>query len=74
MGFSKKSRGALLINDFDSQPHPGKGSLANGIHELIVANMGVLVSRDGCKIMWRCDLLITLTDTINANYYDSKQY
>lgn len=57
------------------QPHPGKGSLANGIHKLIVANIAVLVSRDGCKIMGRCDLLITLTDnTINADYYDSKQY
>lgn len=89
MDFSKNSRGVCLINDFDShfcprqnvsgQPHLGKGSLANGV-VFAMANMGVLIRRDSCKVIRHGDVLTTLTIlsmltmltmlTNNTNYAD----
>ena len=78
LDFLKKSRGAPPINDFDShlspdqnvpsQPHPGKVFLANGVQWLIMANMGLFDSRDGCEVIRHGDLLTALTDIINAKY------
>lgn len=36
------------------QPLLGKGFLASVVQEPVVANMGLLVSRDGCKVMLTC--------------------
>lgn len=70
MDFSKNSRGVCLINDFDSHFCPcqnvsghlllDKGSLANGV-VFVMANMGVLIGRDGCKVIRHGDVLTTLT-------------
>lgn len=69
MEVPNKSGGAL-IDDFDSHLYPsqnvlghlylGKSSLADGIQELVVANTKLIISRDGCKVMWHGDLLTTL--------------
>lgn len=41
----------------------------------VVVNIGLLVRRDGCKVMQHGDLLTTLTDnTISANYANSTNY
>ena len=73
--FLEKPEGALLINSFDSrlcprqnvpgQPHLGEGSQANSVQELVVAQLGLLTSRDGCKAMRHGDLRSTLMDNIN---------
>ena len=56
---SLEAGGSLLINDSDiylcrnvlAQTHVGKAALANGVQKLVMANMGPLVSRDGCRVM-----------------------
>lgn len=56
---SLEAGGAPLINDSDiypcqnvlAQPHVGKAALANGVQKLVMAGMGLLVSRDGCRVM-----------------------
>lgn len=42
-----------------AQPHLGKAPLASGVQELIMANMRLMVSRDGCKVIQHGDLLTT---------------
>lgn len=68
--FSKKSIGALPINvwqpplsqsDVPGQTRLGKASFTNGVQELVVANMVLLTSGDGCKVIWHGDPLTTLT-------------
>lgn len=59
--FSERSIGPVPINDFDShlcrsqnvlgQLHLGRSSLTSVVQELVAPNAGLLLTRDGCKIM-----------------------
>lgn len=44
-------KGLLMTLNVLGQLYLGKASLANGVQELVAPNVGLLVSRDGCKVM-----------------------
>lgn len=74
------------MDDFDShvcsgqnalaQPHLDEADLASGVEKVIRANMGLLVVRNGCKVIRHGkQLLTTLNNNINyPTNYDNKQY
>lgn len=74
------------MDDFDShvcsgqnalaQPHLNEADLASDVQKVVRANMGLLVVRNGCKVIRHGKRLLTTLNN-NINYptnYDNKQY